>query len=589
MTLQINHAKVTGAAADPNAVVDGPAWDANHTIAGTADATQLNANVVQAVTNDTNIQGSISGQNLTFSWGGLLGLSRGGTNADLSATGGAGNYLKQVTTGAAVTVGTIPASDIASGAALTKTNDTNVTLTLGGSPTTALLAATSVTVGWTGTLGASRGGFGADVSASSGVPLFATGVPTFTGTTGSGNFARATSPTFVTPALGTPASGTLTSCTGLPISTGVSGLGTGVATFLATPSSANLRAALTDEVGTGAAYFVGGALGTPASGTLTNCTGLPLTGLANQAAWTFLFNNTSSSAAPTANTIDGLTLKASPASSDEVIIWDVAGSAIKKATVSGIGASAGVSSIDTKTGAFTTGNGLDSTAGNVIELTAARRTLPTIQTFTSGSSATYTTPANCLWIEVFMVGGGGGGGGATSGSAATVAGSPGTASAFNSISALGGLGASASVGALGQAAGGAGGTGGLGTATRRMPGHPGTGGANGPSNPAASPSVGGSSVLFGGGAVGVATSSSTAGSAGLTNTGGGGSGATNVMVTNNNTAAAGGGGESVYLLITSPAATYTYTVGTGGAGGVSTNNGGAGAAGQIQVIEHYGT
>jgi hypothetical protein len=56
----------------------------------------------------------------------------------------------------------------------------------------------------------------------------------------------------------------------------VTGLATGVATFLATPSSANLRAALTDEVGTGAAYFVGGALGTPASGTLTNATGLPL-------------------------------------------------------------------------------------------------------------------------------------------------------------------------------------------------------------------------------------------------------------------------------------------------------------------------
>ncbi|MCK1275482.1 hypothetical protein IVB46_09600 [Bradyrhizobium sp. 61] len=56
----------------------------------------------------------------------------------------------------------------------------------------------------------------------------------------------------------------------------VTGLGSGVATFLATPSSANLRAALTDEVGTGAAYFVGGALGTPASGTATNFTGLPL-------------------------------------------------------------------------------------------------------------------------------------------------------------------------------------------------------------------------------------------------------------------------------------------------------------------------
>lgn len=51
--------------------------------------------------------------------------------------------------------------------------------------------------------------------------------------TGSGSLVFATSPTLVTPALGTPSSGTLTSCTGLPISTGVSGLGTGVATALA--------------------------------------------------------------------------------------------------------------------------------------------------------------------------------------------------------------------------------------------------------------------------------------------------------------------------------------------------------------------
>ena len=64
-----------------------------------------------------------------------------------------------------------------------------------------------------------------------------------------------TSPILTTPALGTPASGTLTNATGLPIATGVSGLGTGVATFLATPSSTNLRGALTDETGTGSAVF----------------------------------------------------------------------------------------------------------------------------------------------------------------------------------------------------------------------------------------------------------------------------------------------------------------------------------------------
>jgi hypothetical protein len=81
------------------------------------------------------------------------------------------------------------------------------------------------------------------------------------------------SPVLVTPNLGTPSSVVLTSATGLPIASGVAGLGTGVATFLATPSSANLRAALTDEVGAGAAYFVGGDLGTPSAGVATNLTG----------------------------------------------------------------------------------------------------------------------------------------------------------------------------------------------------------------------------------------------------------------------------------------------------------------------------
>jgi hypothetical protein len=59
-------------------------------------------------------------------------------------------------------------------------------------------------------------------------------------------------------------------------------LGSGVQTFLATPSSANLASAVTDETGTGALVFatsptlVTPTLGTPASGTLTNCTGLPV-------------------------------------------------------------------------------------------------------------------------------------------------------------------------------------------------------------------------------------------------------------------------------------------------------------------------
>lgn len=106
--------------------------------------------------------------------------------------------------------------------------------------------------------------------------------------TGSGSLVFANSPTLTTPnigaatassingtsipssatllvsggTLGTPSSGTLSSCTGLPVSTGVSGLGSNVATALAV------------NVGSAGAFVTnGGALGTPSSGTVTNLTG----------------------------------------------------------------------------------------------------------------------------------------------------------------------------------------------------------------------------------------------------------------------------------------------------------------------------
>jgi len=160
----------------------------------------------------------------------------------------------------------------------------------------------------------------------SGGPITSTGTLTLAGTlavanggtgvatkTGTGSVVLSDSPVLVTPNLGTPTTLVLTSATGLPVSSGISGLGTGVATALAaaagaaggfivvggslgTPSSITLTngtglpvatgisglgtgvaSALAINTGSAGAFLVdGGALGTPSSGTLTNATGLPV-------------------------------------------------------------------------------------------------------------------------------------------------------------------------------------------------------------------------------------------------------------------------------------------------------------------------
>jgi hypothetical protein len=126
--------------------------------------------------------------------------------------------------------------------------------------------------------------------------------------TGTGGLVRATDAVLITPNIGVPSSGTLTNCTGLPITginlTGGTDIGAALVdadlilvddgaagtnrksalsrvwTWIQTKFGTNVATALGVNVGTTGAFVVnGGALGTPSSGTLSGCTGLPVSGI----------------------------------------------------------------------------------------------------------------------------------------------------------------------------------------------------------------------------------------------------------------------------------------------------------------------
>jgi hypothetical protein len=212
--------------------------------------------------------------------------------------------------------------------------------------------------------------------------------------TGTGAFVRATSPSLVTPNIGSATAATVNKIS-----------------LTAPATSATLT------VPDGTTQTFPSSSGTVVSSASTNV--VTNTMLSQAAAFTFKGNSTGSTATVTDVSLAGLTNKASPVGSDMILIADSAASnALKQITVSSL-ASGGAAT-------------------------------PTTQVFTSGSG-TYTKPANVTWIEVEMVGGGGGGAGS-----GTTPGSGGTGgnTTFGSslLTANGGNGAVASAGAGGGTA-----------------------------------------------------------------------------------------------------------------------------------------
>lgn len=213
-----------------------PALTLSTTVTGVIKGNGTALSAAAAATDYVAPSAYASANGLTMATSRLLGRTTASTGAaeEISVAGGltlSGGTL----TGAAGTVTSVTATApiVSSGgatpvisvtaSALTKSDDTNVTLTLGGSPTTALLAAASITAGWTGTLSPARGGTGIANNAAMTV-------------TGSGNFAYTR---------------TLTAATNVTFPTS----GTLYGTATSSITSAQLATSMSDETGTGVLVF----------------------------------------------------------------------------------------------------------------------------------------------------------------------------------------------------------------------------------------------------------------------------------------------------------------------------------------------
>jgi hypothetical protein len=227
-------------------------------------------------------------------------------------------------------------------------------------------------------------------------------------------------------------------------------------------------------------------------------------------------------------------------------------------------------------------------SGSAVFSTSPTLTTPTLNSpiITGGAcsysaygagSGTYTTPSNARWLDVFLVGGGGGGAGAGSGAGN---GSGGGNTTFGGNTAYGGGGASWGGGVPGNGGGYAGSGGYVGF----------TGGGGGPqvgstgnSGAAYLGGGGGGNSIFGGGG-------SSNGGYGGGNTGGGGGGGSIYNVAYSFSGPGGGAGGAIRTIITSPSASYAYSVGgagSGGGGNSGGSNGGNGGNGILIVCAYF--